>query len=25
VTLSVDLIIFIEGKTGESLGRYWWL
>jgi len=25
VTLSVDLIILIDGKTGESLIRYWWL
>jgi len=25
VTLSVDLIILIDGKTGESLVRYWWL
>jgi len=25
VTLSVDLNIFINGKTGESLVRNWWL
>jgi len=25
VVLSVDLFIFIDGKTGESLVGYWWL
>jgi len=25
VTLLVDLIIFINGTTSESLVRYWWL
>jgi len=25
VTLSVDLIILIDGETGESLVRSWWL
>jgi len=25
VTLSVDLIILIDGKIGKSVVRYWWL
>jgi len=25
VVLSVDLIILIDSKTGESLVGYWWL
>jgi len=25
VALSVDLIILIDGKTCESVVRYWWL